>query len=628
MANIHDLAKKLQREPLPSRPLALPPTTSPKPLKTRAATTPWLFVQALHQGQTQTVEALLAQSELIPAEKTLLQGMKLAWQETAPKAEKLLHEAATSLAGVGKCWAHWQLAELYLMVGNDELVDHHISRARRYAYDDRRDEQCLLLMVDLLDARTDIERGAHDRAQRTLRGLLEDCQDPYLRGYVHYLWGCLGRFRTDLPLARQEALEIAQEVFTHTEPDRYWRALTRAELSRALPAGAPALELLTTAIAELQHLGRQREVQIWEAWKQELTAQITPPQTAGTKAATANMAANADYERVGQCLFISASMRAIRLRLGAIAGAEQDPVLILGPRGCGKELMAQSIHLLSPRHEKPFLAVNCAALPDQLIESELFGYEKGAFTGAQTAKPGMFELSQGGTLFLDEIGELSTLAQTKLLRVLQTGAFRRLGGTRELHTTARIITATNRDLAAMCQEGRFRDDLLDRIAVWRLRIPPLSRRREEILPLAMEFLRRYGEGKYQLDKHAERYLLEKDYPGNVRILENDIRRSIGNARAANTTTITPEMIYEDFTFAEEEELRRVSKDGKLVRPTVSSIPNYDEAMLNFERDLLIKALAACQWNKKMAARVLGMTDRTFWRAVQRHRLYTRPDDVE
>ncbi|MEW6729835.1 MAG: sigma 54-interacting transcriptional regulator [Acidobacteriota bacterium] len=624
---MHEIAKKLKRDtqtPNFASASPQPSLAGSTTAKIRERTPPWLLIEVLHQGRIDAIETIINQSELTETERILLNGMCAAWSEEATRAEQLLARAANQLVGVNKCWAHLSLAQLFLDLGNDEPTDYHISRARRYAYEDRQDHQCLSFMVELIDARADIERGAHERAHRTLSGVLVDCTDIYLKGFAHYLMGCLGRFREGMEVSeRIEYLMQAANVFHTQVLDHYLLALTKLELSHCAIEPAEAERLAREASEELTVLGRTREARGAAAHATELAQQINT-------VAPAAIAID-NYERVGQCLFISAPMRALRRKLDAIAAADRDPVLILGPRGSGKELLAQSIHLLSPRCNGPLLAINCGALPEQLIESELFGYEKGAFTGATAQKRGLFELADGGTLFLDEIGELTTSAQIKLLRVLQTGQFRRVGGTAELKTGTRIIAATNRDLDEMARTGSFREDLLDRLCVWRLRIPPLSRRREEILPLAAEFLSRYGDGNYNLDQTAKQFLLEKDYPGNVRILENDIRRGIGNARAAGVYMISAAMICEDFdaavNFSQPTRFNAVANGATNQLLTRGEIPNYDEAMISFERELLIRALAACQWNKKLAAQALGMSERTFWRAIQRHKLHTRPDNI-
>lgn len=635
---MQDIAKKLKRETITSNNSntsshstdnIAPQTTTPKG-KVRERTAPWLLLEALHQGYLDFAENVIRQHALTDSERLLLNGIKATWQEDSLKAKQLLNQAASQLVGINKCWAHIALSNLFLDLGDDDSLNYSISRARRYAYEDRQDRQCLAVLVELLDARVDIERGIHDRAARTITNALEGCDDPYLHGFASYLFGCLGRFSPKHSEKRVENLQNALDIFKNEEANHYFSALIKLELSHCDVELTQAHKLANEAAEELKTLGRSREAGAAKTHANDIQKKLAETASLNLSNKTHS---KESYNRIGECLFISASMKAIRLKLDAISAADRDPVLILGPRGCGKEMLAQSIHMLSPRNEGPMLAINCGALPDQLVESELFGYEKGAFTGANNQKRGLFELAQNGTLFLDEIGELTLSAQTKLLRVLQMRQFRRVGGTTELFTNARIIAATNRDLDEMAQAGNFRDDLLDRLSVWRLRIPPLNRRREEILPLAEEFLNRYGDGvKYQLDNSAQQFLLQKDYPGNIRVLENDIRRSIGNARAANTKIINAAMICEDFDlekFAALNQPPSKTKETKqLSNKTISieDIPNYEEAMLDFERQLLTQALAACQWSKKLAANALGMSERTFWRAIQRHKLHTRPDE--
>lgn len=204
--------------------------------------------------------------------------------------------------------------------------------------------------------------------------------------------------------------------------------------------------------------------------------------------------------------------------------------LITGESGTGKEVVAKRLHRLSPRREHPFVAVSCAALPETLLESELFGYEKGAFTGAETAKPGRFEVADGGTLFLDEIGEIPLSTQVKLLRVLQEREFERLGSNRPVRVDTRVIAATNRNLQRAVDEGRFRLDLLYRLQVVEIHLPPLRERPGDILPLARHFLARQSalndRRLTEIAPDAERALLAYSWPGNVRELENVIERAV------------------------------------------------------------------------------------------------------
>jgi len=218
------------------------------------------------------------------------------------------------------------------------------------------------------------------------------------------------------------------------------------------------------------------------------------------------------------------------MQMVARVAPQDTSVLVLGESGTGKELVAHALHRLSPRVEKPFIAINCAALTDTLLESELFGHEKGAFTGAVAQKKGKLETAEGGTVFLDEIGELAPLLQAKLLRVLQQREFERVGGTRTLKLDVRVVAATNRDLAAEVRRGSFREDLYHRLNVVALRVAPLRERPGDVLPLARYFLDRCGARCRRrvagISPEAERYLTEYAWPGNVRELENAIERAV------------------------------------------------------------------------------------------------------
>ena len=228
--------------------------------------------------------------------------------------------------------------------------------------------------------------------------------------------------------------------------------------------------------------------------------------------------------------FVSCSQAGRRLlAMAQRVSPSRAPILITGETGTGKELMARYIHRFSASPDAPFVAVNCAAIPEQMLESILFGHEKGAFTGAVSAQPGKFELANGGTLLLDEIGELPLGLQAKLLRVLQEQRVERLGGRREIELNVRIIAATNRDLQQEVAEGRFRADLMFRLDVLPLHISPLRERKEDVLPLARRFISKYAPQEAQdelLTEDACRALLQHDWPGNARELENTVQRAL------------------------------------------------------------------------------------------------------
>lgn len=233
----------------------------------------------------------------------------------------------------------------------------------------------------------------------------------------------------------------------------------------------------------------------------------------------------------------SPAMREILETVRQVADSRAT-VLVTGESGTGKEVIARLIHTFSPRAEQPFVAVSCAALPETLLEAELFGHEKGAFTGADVAKPGRFELAHNGTLFLDEIGDIPMATQIKLLRVLQEREIERLGSTKATQIDVRLVTATNQDLQHLVDEGIFRLDLLYRLQVVEIQLPPLRHRREDILPLTRHYLAKYsqenGRALMQVSGEAEHCLLDYAWPGNVRELENTMERATVMANAEET----------------------------------------------------------------------------------------------
>jgi two-component system response regulator AtoC len=289
-------------------------------------------------------------------------------------------------------------------------------------------------------------------------------------------------------------------------------------------------------------------------------------------------------------------MKAVRALVEKVAPTPST-VLITGESGTGKEVVARLLHSLSPNHEGPFVAINIGGVPESLLESELFGHEKGAFTGAAERKPGMFELAASGTLFLDEIGDMPLHLQVKLLRVLQDRKVRRLGGTQPIPINARIIAATNRDLEAQLKEGRFREDLYYRLNVIRIEVPPLRGRRADIPALAGAFVeklnRRMGRRVRGLDADALARLGAYSFPGNVRELENRIERAY---ILCSTDMIGARDLGEPFTQAP-----RAPRVGRL----------HDQ-----ERELIEKTLARHGGNRTHAAKELGISRRTLLNKIK------------
>ena len=277
-------------------------------------------------------------------------------------------------------------------------------------------------------------------------------------------------------------------------------------------------------------------------------------------------------------------------------------VLIRGESGTGKELVARAIHQKSGRHREPFVAVNCAAIPDNLLESELFGYEKGAFTGADKRKPGRFELAGKGTIFLDEIGDLSPVLQAKLLRVLQNRTFERLGGTEPIQTQARVIAATHRNLEAAVQSGTFREDLYYRVNVFPIVLPPLRERREDILLLVKHFLRKFGHPDLKIEPPFLQQLESYRWPGNVRELENIIQRAV---ILSDGETLRQDNLPPDLGAVSQ------SKVG------FSEIPEEGIQLEEVEKTLIRQALKKANGNKTRAAQLLGITRRKLYSMANR-----------
>jgi DNA-binding NtrC family response regulator len=286
-------------------------------------------------------------------------------------------------------------------------------------------------------------------------------------------------------------------------------------------------------------------------------------------------------------------------------------VLVLGPTGSGKEVVARMIHELSRRSAAKFQAVNCAALPDTLFESEIFGYEKGAFTGAHDRKPGRLELANEGTLFLDEIGDMSLIAQAKLLRVLEERRFERLGGQKSISVDFRLISATNRPLEQFVHDGRFREDLYYRVNAFAIRLPSLRERQVDIPVLAQRFLARYCAAQglplesKAFSKEALDMMVSYPWPGNIRELESTVSRAALSAPGRSIRTQDIEFLHANTPSA---------------APTSDRMPSLAEA----ERAHIVRVLESTQWNKKEAARVLDISRGTLYRKILEYTLEPDP----
>jgi DNA-binding NtrC family response regulator len=291
-----------------------------------------------------------------------------------------------------------------------------------------------------------------------------------------------------------------------------------------------------------------------------------------------------------------------------VARGDTTSVLIEGESGTGKEYFANLIHRMSARHAQPFVEINCAAIPSELLESELFGHEKGAFTDARAQKLGMMEMANGGTLFLDEIGELAPMLQVKLLRVLERRTFRRVGGTKDISVNLRVISATNQDLEKMVREGGFREDLYYRLKVVPLLVPPLRDRREDIMPLARLFLERFSKQFKKpfrgVAESAEQVLTDYPWPGNIRELKNLMERTVLLEKAEVLEANHLKLSSRPRTSGDTTLGQRVDEALQAVIPS-TGMP-FEALVEQLERALILRASYATKWNQSRTAELLNL----------------------
>ena len=325
---------------------------------------------------------------------------------------------------------------------------------------------------------------------------------------------------------------------------------------------------------------------------------------------------HAPDEKAPGLIGTSPAMQKIYKLVWQVARSEAS-VLLLGESGTGKELVARAIYANSPLAARPYVAINCAAIPDTLLESELFGHERGAFTGALTQRIGKFERADGGTIFLDEIGDMPLALQAKLLRVLQNGEFQRLGGDQTLRTKVRVIAATNKDLMAMVKEKTFREDLYYRIHVVQIQLPPLRERLEDVFPLAEHFLNRVGKDRgLKFSTASKKALQSWRWPGNVRELENAITRAVVCAAAESIEPgdLPPEVVG----VASERQVGGETGWWSMVSQVAGE---GGDLLAAGEKILVEKALREADGNVKRAAEVLGVTRAALRTRVERYKLH-------
>jgi len=321
-----------------------------------------------------------------------------------------------------------------------------------------------------------------------------------------------------------------------------------------------------------------------------------------------------DKYRFNEIIYGSPEMEEV-LNIAGRSANSRASIIIYGESGTGKELVAKAIHYSSPRKGNPLVSVNCAALNENLLESELFGHEKGAFTGADKQRKGRFEQADGGTIFLDEVGEIPLAVQVKLLRVLQEREFERVGGNQTIRVDVRVITATNKDLEKMVGDGSFRQDFFYRLNVISIRIPPLRERRSDIQPLVSYFISKFASENDKdiegISREAMDILLKYDYPGNVRELENAIHRAVVMARGNLITT---------------DDLPIYIKTAKSESDLPVEKNSLDQMVENLERRLILEAIEQASGNQSKAAELLGIGERNLRYKLKKYGMKQSKED--
>jgi DNA-binding NtrC family response regulator len=408
----------------------------------------------------------------------------------------------------------------------------------------------------------------------------------------------------DFQLPGMDGLEVIRTLRKQDDPPRIVMVTGHASVTLAIDAmKAGSMDLLTKPVT-LQSLKEVVERALTERGERRALDYYRQRD-----------ARNASLDAlVGQSVAMQ-SLREMIRNISAIEPADASPaapILILGETGTGKELVAKACHQSGPRAKAPFIEVNCAALPTHLIEGELFGFEKGAFTGASSRKVGLIEAADGGTLFLDEIGEMDLGLQAKLLRVLENLRVRRLGALADRQVNVRIVAATNRDLEAQVRDGKFRADLMYRLKVFQIQIPPLRARSEDIALLAQHFLAqmaiRYARKELTIGQDAMAALMAHDWPGNVRELRNVLERAV---------------LLQKANVLGAKDLMLVSAARSSPSPTANPGTSSDAAPVSLdalEREHLQMALAQCNGNVTQAAKQLGISRDTLRYRMERHGL--------
>lgn len=590
----------------------------------------WEILKCLCQGKVEKAQSVLASKSGCEVEKSIFSLMVNNWQYKSQgrrEVERIVEETQN-------VWGYVVLSDFYLYSNNykasQKLFTEYLREYGSFSgsiagrlveinegmlffvqgLEEKVFELEGLRLIEGEDLNFASERLTNLNSEADLNSEAENNLILFIKGKLYYLVGRAKRGRGELKTALS-LFEEAEKIFRVLSLDYYiWLCkLERSFCKTKEIKDDELIELVSKAVLELEKLGRSQEAAVGVGRLNELA-----------KA----KAFSSQYEIEGYH-FISRQMKELRGRLVAIASDEHN-VIIQGERGTGKEGIAKTIHLLSSRKDKPFIKVNVCSLNRELFKSALFGYEKGAFTGADKTTEGLLDKAQGGTLFLDEIGELPEEHQSSLLDVIQYKRFKRVGGTRDISVDIKFITATNQELDRLTEKEQelrksnyekvkiqetklFRGDFRDRF-VWEVIVPRLEDRREELGELIRLFLEKHGKGEnFILAKEAEYYLLNKKYSGNIRTLENDIIQGIGGARGAKTMVVTKEFM---------------GGVNKTVNCEVfKENTSYQELIDSYRYKILSEGLDYFELSAPKLAKSLALPKRTLYRYLEELNLSTK-----
>jgi DNA-binding NtrC family response regulator len=568
------------------------------------------IIDALYQGDEERLKKVFFQLSI--PDQNILSTLTACWHNDSGENIKPFNDLILLCENSQLVLPHLILAEKALEIDDIKLHEDFVFKAFSLLGKRGVDvEKRLISFHQIVKLKGLIHSSNFEKAIALLETLIID-SDKFIEGYCYYLFGIIYKLKGKrYHLNAKNSFESAVNVFEVHLPNRYMLNLARLQLSLLLELSASEVSEIAN---EFTKLGCPREASLALAQYNYLTK--------FSKNGVVVQDRQGNCERVGNYYFISESMKEALKRLSVIASGDGH-VLIFGEEGTGKEVFAETIYQLSERRHKPFTSVNCSQIKNEFFEAEFFGYERGAFTGADKPKPGLLEEYNGGMIFLDEIAELSREIQAKLLTVLQQGVFRRMGSNKEISVDIRFIGATNREIKKMIERDKinrestdplvkdtFRSDLANRFP-WRITVPPLNKRREEIVFLAEKFLVELTKEKqFILDTTAKAYLSTREYPSNIRSLKDFLRCAIAYATQQNTILITDQTLLQTEVFMEMD---------KTTEDEINNLP-FDEQVAYFASRLLLKTLAKCGNNAKLAAQKLAMPVRTFYKRLETYNL--------